>query len=309
MSLRLPNAPMEGLSIDVKKFASDASTFFNRARQYTEEQLGQAVKWIPPVEKTKLDEEVEELWNRFDVTNETIQKLSGSIEALLQPNPNLRYEKKILSKIDSGNQLGRPAEESQLQALGKVLEVSAVQMKPHNLKFSTVLGAVGDCELNFAKAEDTFIHNTKESTIRPFSSFLENDAKTIFKEKKSLETCRLDLDAVKAKLKKVKTLEMRDQVESELRAAQAEFMRQQELLKLLLENITSAQTTQLRSLVDFVNNQTTYLTTIASASKALQTQVNDLAGDLVSPGQNNQFPRKNSNSNNVPVTDILKDEK
>ena len=32
---------MEGLSIDVKKFASDASTFFNRARQFTEEQLGQ----------------------------------------------------------------------------------------------------------------------------------------------------------------------------------------------------------------------------------------------------------------------------
>ena len=56
------------------------------------------------------------------------------VKALLQPNPNLRYEKKILSKIDSGNQLGRPAEESQLQALGKVLEVSAVQMKPHNDK-------------------------------------------------------------------------------------------------------------------------------------------------------------------------------
>ena len=50
-----------------------------------------------------------------------------------------------------------------------------------SFQFSTVLGAVGDCELNFAKAEDTFIHNTKESTIRPFSSFLENDAKTIFK--------------------------------------------------------------------------------------------------------------------------------
>ena len=40
MALRLPAAQMEGLSIDVKKFASDASTFFNRARQYTEEQLG-----------------------------------------------------------------------------------------------------------------------------------------------------------------------------------------------------------------------------------------------------------------------------
>ena len=43
MSLRIPNAPMEGLSIDVKKFASDASTFFNRARQFTEEQLGQGM--------------------------------------------------------------------------------------------------------------------------------------------------------------------------------------------------------------------------------------------------------------------------
>ena len=41
-----------------------------------------------------------------------------------------------------------------------------------------------------------------------------------FKEKKALETCRLDLDAAKAKLKKVKTLEMRDQVENEVQAAQ-----------------------------------------------------------------------------------------
>jgi len=107
-----------------------------------------------------------------------------------------------------------------------------------------------------------------------------------FKEKKALETCRLDLDAAKAKLKKVKTLEMRDQVENEVQAAQvslvnytkvtvlhmivrvhepslfgtvcyrmstrvciqAGFMRQQELLKLLLENISSAQTTQVITL-------------------------------------------------------------
>ncbi|CBY08393.1 unnamed protein product [Oikopleura dioica] len=39
MSLRLPGSPMEGLGIDVKKFASDASTLFSRAKQYTEEQL------------------------------------------------------------------------------------------------------------------------------------------------------------------------------------------------------------------------------------------------------------------------------
>ena len=54
-------------------------------------------------------------------------------------------------------------------------------------------------------------------------SFLENDSKTIFKEKRVLETKRLDLDAAKAKLKKVKTLEARDQVEQEVRNLQVIF--------------------------------------------------------------------------------------
>jgi len=301
MSLRIPNAPMEGLSIDVKKFASDASTFFNRARQFTEEQLGQA-------EKTKLDEDVDSLWNRFEATHETINKLKQSVEALLQPNPNLRYEKMLLSKIDSTNTLGRPTDESQYQGLGRTLEATSTSQKPHNEKFAEVLGAIGQSQLEIAKSETTFVNDTKEAVLRPFHSFLENDCKTIFKEKKALETCRLDLDAAKAKLKKVKTLEMRDQVENEVQAAQAGFMRQQELLKLLLENISSAQTTQLRAMVEFVNNQTAYLTAAASSAKALQAQIQDLALELGS-SNSTQFPRKNSNSNNVPVNDILKDEK
>ena len=88
---------MEGLSIDVKKFASDASTFFNRARQYTEEQLGQGkissisrafgcplvqVLSLVLAEKTQLDEEVSKLWNRFETTNETITKLKSSVEGI-----------------------------------------------------------------------------------------------------------------------------------------------------------------------------------------------------------------------------------
>lgn len=96
-------------------------------------------------------------------------------------------------------------------------------------------------------------------------------------------------------------------------------MRQQELLKLLLENVASAQNTQvvpdlpiggnyffqLRAIVEFVNHQTTYLTAAAESAKALQAQVSDLAGELGQSGST-QFPRRNSNSNNVPVNDILK---
>jgi len=45
---------MEGLSIDVKKFASDASTFFNRARQYTEEQLRESKTGYKPGVETRI---------------------------------------------------------------------------------------------------------------------------------------------------------------------------------------------------------------------------------------------------------------
>ena len=58
----------------------------------------------------------------------------------------------------------------------------------------------------------------------------------IIQEKKSLETCRLDLDAAKAKLKKVKTLEMRDQIDSEVQAAQVRLqIWHRELLGFILE--------------------------------------------------------------------------
>ena len=58
--------------------------------------------------------------------------------------------------------------------------------------------------------------------------------------------------------------------------------------------------------MEFVNHQTAYLVSAADSAKALQSQVQDLAGELAQSGSASQFPRRNSNSNNVPVNDILK---
>ena len=63
---------------------------------------------------------------------------------------------------------------------------------------------------------------------------------------------------------------------------------------------------KLRAIVEFVNHQTVYLTAAAESAKALQAQVADLAGELGQGSGSTQFPRRNSNSNNVPVNDILK---
>lgn len=297
MSLRLPNSPMEGLSIDVKKFASDASTFFNRARQFTEEQISQ-------VEKTQMNPEVEALWEQFEVTNANVTKMTEAVEALLQPNPNLRMEKFVLSKIDSTNTLGRPEDVSNHEQLGRTLTAAAKPVANTNPKLSEVIAAVGKGEMSIAAEEKKFVALSKECVCRPFRSFIENDAKTIFKEKKALETKRLDLDAAKNKLKKVKTLEMRDQVEHEVRTLQTDFERQQELLKLLLEGVSVHQSAQLRGLKEFVDAQTNFFMSAAAHAQQLQSLIQDTADISTS----SSFPRRNSNANNVPVADILKKE-
>ncbi|CAJ0577314.1 unnamed protein product, partial [Mesorhabditis spiculigera] len=88
------------------------------------------------------------------------------------------------------------------------------------------------------------------------------------KERKVLNSKRLDLDACKSRLKKAKTMETTtagnsrttggftvEQAEADLRVAQAEFDKQAEITKLLLEGIQSAHNSQLKCLRDFVEAQ------------------------------------------------------
>ncbi|WAR31654.1 SHLB1-like protein [Mya arenaria] len=79
-----------------------------------------------------------------------------------------------------------------------------------------------------------------------------------FKEKKILETKRLDLDSCKSRLRKAKHVASQTQAEADLRQAQSEFDRQAEITKLLLEGITSTHAHHLRCLNDFIEAQMTF---------------------------------------------------
>jgi endophilin-B len=61
---------------------------------------------------------------------------------------------------------------------------------------------VGEAEKKLGYAEKEFIQKASESFAQPLKSFLEGQMKIIQKEKKTLETRRLDLDACKNKVKK-----------------------------------------------------------------------------------------------------------
>ena len=53
------------------------------------------------VEKTPLDPDVDVMFRRFQVMQVNLSKICDSMNALVQPNPNLRMEKLVLSKVRS----------------------------------------------------------------------------------------------------------------------------------------------------------------------------------------------------------------
>ena len=66
--------------------------------------------------------------------------------------------------------------------------------------------------MKLGHAEQTFLQTTVQNFLLPLNKFLEGDSKTIQRERQTLETKRLDLDACKSRARKAKTLELRQQV-------------------------------------------------------------------------------------------------
>lgn len=231
--------------MDFKKFSSEAGAFFNRAVQFTEEKLGQA-------EKTEYDAHFETLLQRSDKTKDWTEKLIKQMEAVLQPNPTVRAEQALHEKV----QAYTPTSVYETDLLGNLM-ISAGNDFGSTTPYGNALVKSGEMQKKLTEIKREFVESTTKNYLQPLKAFLENDMKTILKERKILETKRLDLDAVKSKLKRAKA-ENKGTVEAELRVVQVEFDRQVEVTKLLLEGVTSAHATHLRCLQEFTEAESNY---------------------------------------------------
>ncbi|KAF8774417.1 Endophilin-B1 like protein [Argiope bruennichi] len=126
------------------------------------------------------------------------------------------------------------------------------------LTLSSALIKIGQAQQRLGAAEREFVRSAMTTYVTPLKRFLEGDMKTIMKERKILENKRLDLDACKSRLRKARSMESQANAETELRISQAEFDRQAEITRLLLEGISSAHANHLRCLSDFVEAQATF---------------------------------------------------
>ncbi|KAL3871980.1 hypothetical protein ACJMK2_040190 [Sinanodonta woodiana] len=245
----------------LKRFAGGAATVFNRAVQFTEEKLGSA-------EKTELDAHFENLLQKSEKTKVWTEHIVKHTEALIQPNPNLRVEDFFYEKLDKRKR----DRTTQSEALGHVMVDAGNDFGP-GTSYGNALVKCGQAQILIGNAEREYVQATTNNFLQPLKNFLEGDMKTIMKEKKILETKRLDLDSCKNRLRKAKSTSTQNQAEGELRAAQLDFDRQSEITKLLLEGITSTHAHHLRCLSDYIEAQMTYYAQCQQYMTDLQKQL------------------------------------
>uniref|UniRef100_A0AC35UFY8 BAR domain-containing protein n=1 Tax=Rhabditophanes sp. KR3021 TaxID=114890 RepID=A0AC35UFY8_9BILA len=259
------------MNFNLKKLTNDASGFFTRAKQYTEETFLKA-------ERTELDANFESLLGRADKTEEHTKKLLSCLENYLQPNPSVRMEEVLYEKLElkkEGNRFNN------FEQLGHAMLDAATEFG-HETPYGDALLKTSQTEVKLGNLEREFINSAANNTLLPIRRFLEGDMKTIQKERKVLNHKRLDLDAAKSRLKKAKSVEAQsttgigltiEQAEADLRVAQTEFDKQVEITKLLLEGIQTARNNQLKCVKDFVECQMSFY------AQAYQ-QMADLQRDL-----------------------------
>ncbi|XP_070163107.1 endophilin-B1 isoform X1 [Polyergus mexicanus] len=266
------------MDFNMKKLVKDAGAALSRVVQLTEETLGTS-------EKTELDAHLEHLAERANATKTWTEKILRNMEAVLTPNPGNRIEDFFFEKIDKK----RPNRLSNLEYVGTDMIEAGNDFGP-GIAYGSALIKVGQCQQKLGQIERDFIGTAANCYIQPLRKFLDGEMKTVSKEMAILETKRLDLDACKSRVRKARSMigqqsesgvspeVLLDQAERELRIAQSEFDRQAEIVKLLLEGVSSSQAGHLRCLHEFVEAQARHYAQCHAVMQDLQRELAGLSG-------------------------------
>ncbi|EDW73778.1 uncharacterized protein Dwil_GK19643 [Drosophila willistoni] len=271
MNINLPN-------FNVKNLVKEAGSTISRVVQLTEEKLG-------TTERTEYDLHFQNLAERADVTKSWTEKIVRDTESVLIPNPQNRVEDFIFEKIEKT----KPKRLSNLEHLALDM-IEAGGDFGQDMAYGQALIKVGQAEQKLGQCEHDFIATSGICFTQPLRKFLDGEMKTISKERGILETKRLDLDACKNRVKKARSMlgqQSKDgispevvfeQAERDLRVAQAEFDRQSEITKLLLDGISTSQASHLRHLHAFVQAQVRYYKQCGDVMEQLQRELANLGG-------------------------------
>jgi len=271
--------------------SDEASVMYSRAKQFTEEKLGKA-------ERTDLDPHFEDLGRKTDKVKTYTEKLVKDTEAVLVPNPAVRVETFMFENIPVDKIGFSNKRQSNLEYLGSDMIEGGNEFGA-GTPYGSALIRVGQTEQALGEIEREYIRHAHEGMCGPLDRFLEGEMRNITRERKILENKRLDLDSCKNKVRKARAMQLQpvkegidprillDQAESELRVSQAEFDKQVEITKLLMDGLKAIQTNHLRHLKTFVEVQAKYYANchqiMQDVQKELASTTTMAVGESVTP--------------------------
>uniref|UniRef100_A0AAR5PET8 BAR domain-containing protein n=1 Tax=Dendroctonus ponderosae TaxID=77166 RepID=A0AAR5PET8_DENPD len=253
------------MDFNFKNMVKDAGIALTRAVQFTEEKLGKS-------EKTELDANFENLWERAENTKKITEKIVKNAEAVLIPNPGNRMEDYVFEIIEKQ----KPSRLSNLEYLGQDMVEAGTSLGP-GTAYGSALIKVGQWEQKLGQNERDFIGSAGMCFTQPLRKFLDTEMKTILREQGILEMKRLDLDACKNRARKTRSMLGQGTAERDLRIAQSEFDRQTEITKLLLEGLSSSHAAHLRCLYEFVETQARFYSQCTTIMTDLQRELSSSA--------------------------------
>jgi len=241
---------------------------FDRAKQFSQEKMGNAVK-------TEYDQDFVQLSARVESTRLCINSTANASRNFLQPNAAARLEDMFNEKVTAAE----TSTNSNVRDIASKIPIrrgSAIDKRP---SYSEILGntmkqgaqEIGDSSAlgqsllevgtTFEKVgmlEREYLRDVYNQFFKPFSNHSQVEWGNIATEKRRLDLARLDLDAAKSKVRGARTPEAMQQNEQKVRESQAAFDRQYEQTKILLTDADRKSADFSNHLEEFIRSQMNY---------------------------------------------------
>ncbi|CAN0351742.1 unnamed protein product [Lampetra planeri] len=263
------------MEFNVRRMVSDAGTLITRAVQMSSGER--------PPESTEGGEdgaEMAEMVERVEVTRRRSEGLVHHVQALLQPNPNIRMEEFLLGKLDRK----APARPTALEQLGQAMTEAANDLGPATA-YGRALLRCGETEQRLGLAQRDFARAASATFLRPLQSFLDSDCRAIARERSRLETARAALALALRRSASAATAHDAARAEQHEAAARDEFRRQSRDVTRLLEGVDNAHAEQLQGLQDLVEAQAALFAVGHRYLAGLQRQLHSVTASFQMSGQ------------------------
>jgi len=220
----------------------------NRAKQTVEEKFGDAVK-------TEFDVETQRLLQLADDVKSHTEKILSAVQVYLQPDPAIRILPGLTQEgLNKPEQLGQ-----ELTALGNKLGAS------HNYGSAMMAGA--EAFNTIGRSERDFLSASQTAYVVPLRRFLQEDIKLLDQERQTLNNRRLDMDALKNKVKGSTNVAAGTQ--QELEKAEKAFDEQVDKIKGMVHKIEEQLPELRKHFKNLVDKQLEYNTTVQKALNEL----------------------------------------